>query len=57
MSDVITLYQTTQKRDCLLWSRLKILHHIRVFDLTQEVFKDNDIIVCPFSQLPFGPVD
>ena len=40
-----------------MWSGLKILHHIHVLDFTQEVFTDNDIIVCPFSQFPFGPVD
>ena len=33
-----------------MWSRLKILHHTRVLDLTQEVFTDNDIIVFKFPQ-------
>ena len=45
-----TFVSDNLKCDCLLWSGLKILHHIRVPDLTQEVFTDNDIIVCPDNQ-------
>ena len=45
------------KCDRLMWSGLKILHHIHVLDRTQEVFTDNDIIVCPVSPFHFGPVD
>ena len=51
-----TLSQTNLKCDRLVWSRLKILHHTRVLDLTQEVFTDSNVIVCPFNQFPSVPL-
>ena len=51
-----TLVSDNLKCDRLIWSRLKILHHTRVLDLTQEVFTDSDVIVCPFNQFPSVPL-
>ena len=53
---VIHFVSDNLKCDRLMWSRLKILHHTRVLDLTQEVFTDRDIIVCPFNQFPSLPL-